>query len=390
MKILAVHNYYQNPGGEDYVFEAETRLLESRGHEVLRYVDDNERIGRWSTVPAGVSAVWSRTAYRRIREIVRREKPEIVHFHNTLPLISPSALHAARSNGTAIVHTLHNYRLLCPMGRFFRNGAVCEDCLGKTPAWPGVLHACYRDSRVATGAVAAMLAVHRTMGTWNEKPHLYIALTEFARGKFIEGGLPAEKIVVKPNFVAPDPGAGTGDGDYALFVGRLSPEKGIDAMLAAWDRLEGRVPLVVVGDGPLAERVADAAAGSDRLRWLGWRPREEVHALLRSARFLVFPSLWYETFGLGIVESFAAARPVLATALGAPAEIVAEGKTGWLVPPGDPAALAAGLERAWGDPAAASGMGRAARAENEARYTEERGYEDLMRIYRLAIERAHA
>jgi glycosyltransferase involved in cell wall biosynthesis len=388
MKILQVHNYYQHPGGEDYVFEAESRLLEARGHVVLRYTDHNERIGRWSSAAAGASAVWNQGSFRRIRRLVRREDPDVVHFHNTFPLISPSALHAARMNGTAIVHTLHNYRLLCPMGRFFRDGRPCQDCLGRAAPWPAVAHGCYRDSRLATAAVAGMLVTHGAIGTWRRKADVFVALTEFARRKFIEGGLPAERIVVKPNFVTPDPGVGEGEGSYALFVGRLSPEKGVDVLLDAFRRAGGAVPLVVVGDGPLAPQVAEMAASNGNLRWLGWRPRAEVHALLREARFLVFPSVWFETFGLGIVESFAAGRPVLASALGAPAEIVEPGRTGWLVPPGDAAVLAAALEAAWSDPTAASVMGRTARREYESSYTEDRGYEELMTIYDTARARA--
>lgn len=390
MKVLTVHNYYQHPGGEDHVFQAEADLLEARGHQVIRYVDDNDRINRITSVPTSATAVWSRAAYRRIRSIVRAERPDIVHFHNTFPLISPSALHAARVNGTAVVQTLHNYRLLCPAGTFFRDGRVCEDCLGRDVTWPGMVHACYRDSVAATGAVSAMLAVHRRLGTWTEKPHLHIALTEFARRKFIEGGLPEDRIVVKPNFVAPDPGAGTGEGEYALFVGRLSPEKGIDVLLEAWRKLEGSVPLVVVGDGPLAPQVAEAAEAGPGLRWLGWRPRDEVHAIQRGARFIVFPSLWYETFGMGIVEAFAAARPVVASNLGAPSEIVDDGVTGWLVPPGDAGALADAMRRAWLDPAKAVVLGHAARRVYEERYTADRAYENLMAIYAQAQERARS
>jgi glycosyltransferase involved in cell wall biosynthesis len=388
MKVLSVHNYYRYPGGEDYVFEAEAALLESRGHEVLRYTDQNERIDWATTGAAAASAIWSRSSFRAIRQLVRRERPDIVHFHNTFPLISPSALYAARVDGTAIVQTLHNYRLLCPMARLHRAGAACEDCLGRTVAWPGVLHACYRDSRATTGVVAVMLAVHHGLGTWTKKPDVYIALTEFARRKFIAGGLPGDRIVVKPNFVTPDPGHGEGEGEYALFVGRLSPEKGVDVLLEAWKRLGGSVPLVVIGDGPLGSRVAEAARQMPGIEWLGWREREEVHARLRGARFLVFPSVWYETFGMTIVEAFAAARPVVASDLGAPSDLVEPGRTGWLFPPGDAGSLAECVERAWSDPGQAVAMGHAARREYETRYTPDRGYEQLMEIYALARQRA--
>ena len=386
MKVLTVHNYYRYPGGEDYVFEAEAALLESRGHQVLRYVQRNERIEHMATGLVAAGAIWNRTAYREIREVVRRERPDVVHFHNTFALISASGFPAARVNGTAVVQTLHNYRLLCPMAQLFREGGVCEDCVGRTVAWPGIVHGCYRDSRAATAVVSAMLAVGRGLGS-RVQPDVYVALTEFARRKFVAGGLPADRIVVKPNFVAADPGRGTGEGDYALFVGRLAPEKGIDVLLEAWQRLEGRVPLVILGDGPLGPRVAEAAARGRGIEWLGWRSRDEVQARLRNARFLVFPSIWYETFGLSIVESFAAGRPVVASAIGALEELVEEGRTGWLFPPGDPAALAACVERAWSDPARSAELGRAARAEYEARYTAERAYQGLLSVYQAARDR---
>jgi glycosyltransferase involved in cell wall biosynthesis len=387
MKILAVHNRYQRPGGEDQVFVDETTLLEARDHLVLRYEVHNDQVERVNRLALAKDTVWNSAAYRELGALIRRERPDVVHFHNTLPLVSPAGYYAARAEGVPVIQTLHNYRLLCPVALFFRDGRVCEDCMGKAVPWPGVVHKCYRGSRAASGVIAAMLTVHRVLRTWTEMVDVYVALTEFARSKFIEGGLPAGKIVVKPNFVAPDPGRGQGGGGYALFVGRLAPEKGTGTMLAAWKRLGTRIPLKIVGDGPLRDRVVGAAARRSNVEWLGHRPVEEVHALMGKADMLVFPSEWYETFGRVAVEAFAVGTPVIAAKIGAVAELVEHGRTGLEFRPGDPEDLVTQVEWALSHPAELRRMRDEVRAEFEAKYTAERNYRALMEIYEAALER---
>jgi glycosyltransferase involved in cell wall biosynthesis len=387
MKILAVHNRYQRPGGEDQVFVDETALLEARNHRVLRYEVHNDQVERVNRLTLAKDTVWNTSAYRELGALIRRERPDVVHFHNTLPLVSPAGYYAARAEGVPVIQTLHNYRLLCPVALFFRDGRVCEDCMGKAVPWPGVVHKCYRGSRAASGVIATMLTVHRALRTWTEMVDVYVALTEFARSKFIEGGLPAGKIVVKPNFVAPDPGRGHGGGGYALFVGRLAPEKGTGTMLAAWERLGTRIPLKILGDGPLRDRVVEAAARQSNVEWLGHRPVEEVHALMGKADMLVFPSQWYETFGRVAAEAFATGTPVIAANIGAVAELVEHGRTGLKFRPGDPEDLVTQVEWALTHPAELRGMREDVRAEFEAKYTAERNYRALMEIYEAALER---
>ena len=387
MKILAVHNRYQRPGGEDQVFVDETALLESRNHRVLRYEVHNDQVKQVNRLTLAKDTVWNTSAYRELGALIRRERPDVVHFHNTLPLVSPAGYYAARAEGVPVIQTLHNYRLLCPVALFFRDGGVCEDCMGKAVPWPGVVHRCYRGSLAASGVIATMLTIHRALRTWTEMVDVYVALTEFARNKFIEGGLPARKIVVKPNFVAPDPGRGQGGGGYALFVGRLAAEKGTGTMLAAWDRLGTRIPLKIVGDGPLRDRVVEAAARQSNVEWLGHRPVEEVHALMGKADMLVFPSEWYETFGRVAVEAFAAGTPVIAANIGAVAELVEHGRTGLEFRPGDPEDLVTQVEWAMSHPAELRRMRDEVRAEFEAKYTAERNYRALMEIYEAALER---
>jgi glycosyltransferase involved in cell wall biosynthesis len=387
MKVLIAHNRYQQRGGEDESVGAEVALLKSRGHEVIEFVEDNERIARLSLPQVAFRTVWSQESYRQLRRRIRERRPDVVHVQNFFPLISPAAYYAARAEGVPVVQTLRNYRLLCSNGLFFRDGHVCEDCLGKTLPWPGVAHACYRESRMGTVPVTAMLTTHRAVRTWTKMVDVYISLTEFARQKFIEGGLPAKKIVIKPNFVHPDPGPGEGRGGFAMFVGRLSPEKGIGTLLAAWECLGSQMPLKVVGDGPLANRVAEAAASSPYIEWLGRRSLEEVYALMGRASVLIFPSEWYETFGRVAVEAFAKGTPVVAAKIGAIAELVNHGRTGLHFRPGDPEDLATWVEWASNHPVELARMRREVRAEFEARYAAEKNYQRLIDIYELAAER---
>jgi glycosyltransferase involved in cell wall biosynthesis len=391
VKILVVHNAYQQRGGEDSVVRAEARLLGMNGHAVVRYERHNDELrgrGALGEIGAAVGTVWSLRSFREVRELIGKERPDVAHFHNTFPLISPSAYYACARSGVPVVQTLHNYRLWCPAAKFLRDGKVCEACLGRN-AWPGVVHACYRGSRSATAAAAAMLAVHRRMGSWQTKVDAYIALSEFARRKFIEGGLPAERIVVKPNFVAGDLEPKTQPGSYALFVGRLSEEKGPQLLLSAWRSMPTKVPLRIVGDGPLLETLSRQVRASllAEIELAGQRTPDEVRALMHGARFLVFPSVWYEGFPMTIAEAFAGGLPVIATRLGSMAEIVQDGVTGLHVEPGNAADLAAKVAWAWNHPEDLARMGRAARAEYEAKYQPSTNYDMLMDIYRRAMAR---
>lgn len=384
MKVLLCHNQYQQRGGEDEVFEAEARMLEEYGHAVIRYTRHNDAIndiGRWDVT---CRTLWNRETYAGLRELIRQERPAVMHCTNTFPLISPAAYAAARAEGVAVVQGLHNYRLLCPSALFLRDGKVCEDCQGRAVAWPGVRHACYRGSRAASAVVAALNAVHRGLGTWRRGVDLYFTLTEFSRRKLVAGGLPADRIVVKPNCVHPDPGPGDGRGGYVVFVARLSAEKGIDTLLDAWRRLARPVLLKVIGDGPLADRVKAAAAANPRVEYLGRRPLPEVLDVIGGASCLVMPSVWYETFGRTIIEAYAKGTPVVASRLGAMAELVDEGRTGLLFDAGDPDALAAAVDRLLADPAALARMRPACRQEFEAKYTAATNYRQLIGIYERA------
>lgn len=385
MNVLLCHNCYQQPGGEDQVFADEGWLLESRGHKVVRFTLHNDAIEGMSRAALAARTLWSRDAYRQVREIVVRERIEVAHFTNTFPLISPSAYYAAKAGGAAVVQSLHNYRLLCANAQLLRDGRVCEDCVGKRLAWPGVKHGCYRDSRVASAAVAGMVAAHRLLGTWSKAVDRYIALSEFSRQKLIAGGLPEAKIALKPNFVHPAPEPADGRGGYAAFVGRLSVEKGIDVLLAAWSKLALPVPLHIVGDGPLTDQVRSAAKRDPRIRWLGRQPMNEVLRIVGDASILVAPSIWYEVCPKTLIESLAVGTPILASRLGAMAEMVEPGRGGWHFAAGDAADLASTVEWLFSNPECMVNMRRTSRAEFEDKFTADSNYEQLMRIYAAAI-----
>ena len=259
--------------------------------------------------------------------------------------------------------------------------------MGRRVLWPGVLHGCYRQSRLETAGVTLMIQAHRAAGIWRSRVDLFVALSQFARKKFIEGGLPAKKILVKPNFVHPDPGPRRMEEDFALFVGRLSKEKGIGVLLDAWRRVP-EIPLVICGDGPMRELVNRFARSLPRgkIRFVQSLSRPHVFDAMRRARFLVFPSICYESFPMVVAEALACGLPVLASGIGAAAEIVEDGKTGVHFAPGDPDALASAAGRLWSSPSEARESGARARAEFLARYTAERAHASLMEIYSRARE----
>jgi len=379
MKILVAHNAYQQRGGEDSVVDAEIALLRGQGHDVEIYRQHNDALNGMSRAEAAANAIWSRRSADEIDALCSRFAPDVVHVHNTFPLISPSLYWTAARRGLPVVQTLHNFRLLCPQAVFLREGKVCEDCVGKLP-WRAVTRKCYRESAIQSAVIVGMLATHRTLGTYRQKVTRYIALNKFARDKYIEGGLPAESFRIKPNFVASALVPRWSDRDGGLYVGRLSPEKGLDVLAKALELAQG-VRVDVIGSGSL-ETLAISAF---RDGYLGFRPFDDIMQRMRGARFLVLPSICYENSPRTIVEAFASGLPVIASRLGALADIVQDGVTGLLFDPGNAADLAKKMMWAQSHPTQMIKMGQAARAEYEAKYTPERNYDLLMEIYEEAI-----
>lgn len=380
MNILTVHNYYQLGGGEDTSHTAEMKLLRSRGHLVDEYVEDNHRIQELGLGRVSLRTIWSMETYRRIRDLLNRRHYDVILVHNYFPLVSPSLYYAAAKTKTPLIQFIHNYRLVCLNAYLFRDGKPCEDCIRTFFPLPGFLRRCYRNSRSASATVAAMLAVHRMLKTWERKVARYITLTEFASQKLIEGGIPAEKIAVRANFVYPDPGEGSGDGSYYVYVGRFSAEKGVNTMLEAWQQLPDTLQLKMIGTGELVEKAIRISEKMRNIEVVGALPQDEVLKILKEGKALIFPSLLYEGMPRTILEAFAAGTPVIASDRGAMSRMIQPGENGYLFSAGNSRELAervAALENA---PESYPSMRRAARRQFEEKYGAEQAYQALIEI----------
>ncbi|MGA2877107.1 MAG: glycosyltransferase family 4 protein [Nitrososphaerales archaeon] len=373
-------------GGEDAVVRDEVELLRRYGHDVEVFEENNDEIhGLRGKLIASSSVFYSVRSRRRMANTIRQLNPEIVHIHNWFPMLSPSIIQQVNASGIPVIQTLHNFRMLCANALLYRNGAVCRDCVGKALPVDGILHGCYRGSRVGSAIVTAAYAFHRMVRTW-DCVDLFIAVSDFEREMLIRGGLPAEKIVVKPNFIASDKyGAESNLDDIALFVGRLSPEKGICTLLSAWN--SGKLPmrLKIIGDGPLAEEVRSCAARNSAVQYMGLQPPDTVYREMAKAKFLVFPSECFETFGRTVAEAFSQGTPVLASDLGAVRELVEDGVTGYRFSPGDINALIEGALRFQVGEAYLQ-MRSNCRNVFLNRYTAEMNYNQLIDIYSKAVK----
>ncbi len=391
MKVLLVHNRYQQRGGEDAVVEAEACMLRSRGVEVERLEADNDAIhGPAAKIGTSLNQfAGSFDMRKRIDQSLKTFCPDVVHVHNWFPTISASIFRQSKSAGIPVVHTIHNYRLLCVGATLFRDGRVCEECIGSTFRTPGIRHRCYRGSLMGTAAATAGMLAHWAAGTWQDSVDRFIALTEFSRAKLIEGGLPADKISVKPNFVEPEPEPGSGDGGYFLYAGRLTEEKGLRVLVECWRNGPDLAPLWIAGDGALRAEVESAAASLRNVRWLGMRSSEEVFALMKRAKATLCPSLWYEGMPRVVIESLAAGTPVVASKIGGYPEMIVDGESGALFATGD----AGGLLNRIRELEASSALARMrvdTRLRYQTAYTGEKNFLKLLEIYRIAMNPAQS
>jgi glycosyltransferase involved in cell wall biosynthesis len=393
VKILILHNRYRQPGGEDAVFRAEARLLASYGHSVETLEVDNEIQGSNRLIGAAQLAagtVWSWTSHARVADMCYRHQPDIVHVHNFWMRLSPSIHAACREMGVPSVQTLHNYRLLCTGASLLRDGKVCEDCVGKTP-WRGVARRCYQGSLPASLAVSAMATFHRMRGTWKKDASAFIALSSSARNKFIGGGLPASRVFVKPNFLFDhgEPRTRPSSSKTVLFVGRLAAEKGVSTLIDAWKGMPEDFQLRIIGDGPERFSLESQAARLGlNVKFEGHVEPASARGAMHESRCVVAPGIWQEPFGMTVIESFAAGRPVIASRLGAPAETIDHGRSGLLAIPGNASDLKCHLHTLLEDGAAADRMGANARHEYRTKYSPERNYSQLISIYEYVIATA--
>lgn len=394
MKILLVHNYYGSaaPSGEQQVLEAETALLRTRGHEVecfTRHSDEIRVKGILGAVQGALATPWNPWTVHAIRQAVASFQPRIVHVHNTFPLISPSLFHAI-GHRAARVLTLHNYRLFCPAAIPLRAGRVCTECLDRRSTVPALRYGCYRDSRLATVPLAVGVWLHRSLGTWTRQVDAFIALTEFQRERMVKAGLPDGRVYVKPNFYpgCPQPLAWNRRKDYAIFAGRLTPEKGIEGLIRAWLQWGEPAPeLRVLGDGPLRESLERLAASKPEvpIQFFGQVSSQDAEREIAGGKLLILPSIGFETFGMVVLEAFAFGTPVAVSAIGPLPAIVRHGVNGVVFAPGDPQSLLREVRAAWETPGLLERLSAGAGTAFDSAYTADANYRTLMAIYAGAM-----
>ena len=395
MNVLQVHNYYGSsaPSGENQVFEAEGILLRQRNHEVhefLRHSDAIRAKGIWGAVQGALSTPWNPFSANKIRQAVENIHPEVVHVHNTFPLLSPSIFHSIGYRAARVL-TLHNYRLFCPAAIPMRAGRVCTDCLDSHSVWPSLQHGCYRNSRLATLPLAANVALHRNLGTWTKQIDAFIALTEFQRERMIEAGLPASLVHVKPNFYPGNPVMlpWLERRNSVVFAGRLTAEKGVLALVKAWLLWGSSAPeLRIVGDGDLRTELEQLAATAPEIpiRFLGQLAGTAAQEEIAHARLLVLPSEWFEGFPMVVREAFAFGTPVAVSNIGPLPSIVQQGKNGVVFEPANPQSLLNTVRSVWEKDGELERLAKGARRSYEVLYNEDANYHMLMDIYEQAME----
>ncbi len=392
MRVLLVHNFYGSsaPSGETTVLEAESRLLEKNGHELdtfFRHSDEIREQGTWGILKGALSTPWNPFSAAAVRRKVESFRPHVVHVHNTFPLLSPAVFSAIGSRA-ARVFTLHNYRLFCPAAIPMRQGRVCTRCMDERRVGPALRHGCYRGSRLATAPLAAMVALHRRLGTWRRHVDAFIVLTEFQRQKMIQAGLPAEYVHVKPNFYPgnPDVIPWSKRPPVVVFAGRLSAEKGVETLVKAWHLWGTEAPeLHILGDGPLAERLKGLGKGLP-IRFLGQLGCKEAQAEIARARLVILPSQCFEGFPMVIREAFAFGTPVAVSDIGPLPSIVKDGENGLVFQASHPASLLERVRSVWSEPRMLGQLAQAARITYERNYTEDVNYRQLMKIYEQAMD----
>ncbi|MGB9149754.1 MAG: glycosyltransferase family 4 protein [Burkholderiales bacterium] len=393
MKILLAHCFYRSssPSGEDVVFRNERALLEDHGNTVIsleRFNDNIEDRSFASKISLSHETVWSRPSYDAVVTAIQKSKPDVAHFHNTFPQLSPSVYAACQDSGVPVVQTLHNFRLVCANGLLMRKGKPCEDCLSGGVI-NALIHRCYRNSLPATSVISWMQVKNRHQGVYHRQVNRYIALTQFSIPRFIEGGLPEYRIAVKPNFLPSPPAFSREKERYAVFVGRLTAEKGISTLLEAWKKLPD-FALKIFGDGELRQEL-EKKLSRDKINaeFFGFRPRNEVLAAVSKASFQIIPSECYEGFPLALLEAYASGTAVLVSRLGGLDELVIDRETGRKFEAGNPDSLAKIAQQLISNPEQLTQLGRQAREEFDRKYTAERNYDQLMKIYHEAINDFH-
>jgi len=382
MKILHVHNYHAARGGSEVVFQYATRILREHGHQVVELSRDSESLNSpLKKLAALGSSVYSPSAYSEARRLIETHRPDLAHVHNLYPMLSTSVLSACHAAGIPVVMTVHDYKLTCPMGQHLRNGSICTKCLDGSVVWSAV-HGCKGD-RLTSAAYALSHGLTRLRHSYQRGVDLFLTPSRFTADYLVRAGYDGSRVVVVPNTsdLPTDPPA-SGDGEYAAFVGRLGPEKGVNVLVEAAGI--AKIPTRIAGGGTIANRERAA----ENIRFVGSLSRGALPDFYRGARFLVVPSIWHEVFGMVAVEAMSLGIPVIASKIGGLADVFEDERHGIYVPPGDAAALAGAMRRLWDDPAACRRMGGEAREYALQNYSPEAFYERLMAAYQRVLDGA--
>jgi glycosyltransferase involved in cell wall biosynthesis len=387
MKILIIHNKYKFAGGEDNVFHSESTLLQRYGHRVENLVFSNTTINTFiDRILSGLRIIYNPISAQVLQKKIDEFSPDVIHVHNFIPLASPSILFVAKDNGIPVVMTLHNYRLICPSATLFFQGRIYEKSLKRVFPFDAVWRGVYRNSRIQTAVIASMTLFHQVIGTWRTKVNAYILLTRFAKQKLIDSSrsIPEDLMIVKSNSV-PDYGPGNSPRiNFFLFVGRLVEEKGIATLMKA--AINSRANIVIIGEGPLADVVSDAARQYSNIRYVGSQDKDSVIDCMKLCSALIFPSIWYEGFPMTILEAFSTGTPVIASNLGSMAEIIQHGYNGLLFEPGNEHDLASKMTDIQNRLVDLKELSSNARLTYVRRYTSDRNYNRLMSIYYSVIK----
>jgi glycosyltransferase involved in cell wall biosynthesis len=392
MRILLVHNRYRSgaPSGENRVVDQEGEALAALGHEVMQFGRSSDEIEQWSlakkaSLPA--RTIWSRETSRDLKAALREHQPEVVHIHNTFPLLSAAVLYACRDAQVPVVATIHNYRLACANGAFFRRGTVCHDCANGLPV-RAVLHGCYRESRAATTPVALAMGLHRK--AWKSLISAYVFISASQRDLLLGSALPPDRVFVRYNLIPRRSRPQVARTPTVVYAGRLDEAKGVRLLMAGWDCYRSKsgepgLKLVVAGGGPLGDEVAAWASDRPSVEMKGTVSSDRCAELISRARAVLLPSAWEETFGLVAVEAMAAGIPPIAAGHGSFTELITPGVDGVLFSPGDPAALGLAIADVESNPERYEACGSQARKTYEQRFDPLRSVEALLEIYRFAM-----
>lgn len=362
-------------------------MMRDHGHETIPFTVHNQEIDENRKLQTAKNVIWNSNVYEELSQLAKRTRPDVVHFTNTFPVISPAAYWAFQSHGIPVLQSLHNFRLICPGSLLLRDGKFCNKCVAKSIAWPSVIHRCYRNSATASAVSTFNNSFHKAIRTWDTKIDKYIALSEFSKQQFIQGGISPEKLIVKPNFVLKPPSLPKTKSDFVVFVGRLSTEKGIERLIEAWNLARIKFKLLIIGSGPLEEFVRAAEANSNgMIEYLGQLPHEVTMKILADAQIAVVPSISVETFGRAVIEAYSVATPVIGFDIGSIAENIEHGATGWLVENGNASKLCQQIEASLSDKNQLKSLGAQARRFFESRFSVEKNYEATIKIYQEVID----